>query len=46
VVEQAVEHRTHVEQGVSFAIEHAIALLDGGLSDGLCQVALARARRT
>ena len=35
-----------IEQGVGFAIEHAIALLDGGLADGLGQVTLAGAGRT
>src|SRR5258708_28894942 len=32
-----------VEQHMGFAIEHAIALLNGGLADGLRQVALAGA---
>ena len=35
-----------IEQGVGLAIEHAIALLDGGLADGLGQVTLAGAGRT
>jgi len=35
-----------IEQGVGFAIEHAVALLDGGLSDGLRQVTFARTRWT
>ena len=34
-----------LEQGVGFAIEDAIALLDGGAADGLGQVALAGAGR-
>jgi hypothetical protein len=35
-----------IEQGVGFAVEHAIPLLDGGLADGLSQVTFAGARRT
>jgi hypothetical protein len=27
------------KQGMSLAVEHTIALLDGGLADGLCQMA-------
>jgi hypothetical protein len=30
-----------IEPDVSFAIQHAVALLDRSLADGLCQVALA-----
>ena len=33
------------EQGVGLAIQHAVALLDGGTADGLREVALAGARR-
>ena len=33
-----------IEQGVGFAVEHAVSLLDGGLADGLGQVALAGTR--
>jgi len=32
-----------VEQGVSFAVEHAVSLLDGRLSDGLREMAFAGA---
>ncbi len=32
-----------IEQGVGLAVEHAIALLDRSMSDGLGQVTLARA---
>jgi len=32
-----------VEQGMGLAVEHPIALLDGGQPDGLCQMALAAA---
>lgn len=32
-----------LEQGMGLAVEHTIALLDGGLPDGLCQMALAAA---
>ena len=35
--------RQFIEQGVSFAAEHAISLLDGGLSNGLRQVTFPRA---
>jgi hypothetical protein len=35
-----------IEQGVGFTVEHAVALLDGCLSDGLGQVTLAGAGRT
>ena len=35
-----------IQQHVRFAVQHAIALLDGGLADGLGQVALARAAGT
>jgi hypothetical protein len=34
-----------IEQGVGLAVEHAVALLDGRLADGLGQVALASAGR-
>ena len=35
-----------IQQDVRFAIQHAIALLNRGLPDGLCQVAFARASGT
>ena len=35
-----------IQQDVRFAIQHAVALLDGGLADGLGQVTLARAAGT
>ena len=35
-----------IEQGVGLAVEHAIPLLDGGMADGLGQVAFAGAGRT
>jgi len=35
-----------IEQGVGFAVEHAIPLLDGGLADGLSQMTFASTRRT
>ena len=34
------------QQGVGFAIQDAIALLDDGMSDGLCAVTFPAARRT
>ena len=37
--------REFLEQHVGFAVEHAMALLDHGEADRLCQVALARAGR-
>jgi len=35
-----------IEQSVGFAVEHAVSLLNGSLSDGLRQVTFARAGRT
>ena len=34
------------QQAVRFAIQHAVALLDDGVPDGLCAVTFAAARRT
>src|SRR5208283_99294 len=34
-----------IEQGVGLAVEHAVALLDGRLADGLSEVAFAGAGR-
>lgn len=44
----AVSHRIGeiIEQHMGFAVEDAIALQNGGLADGLCQMALARAARS
>ena len=35
-----------IKQVVGFAVEHTIALLDGGLADGLCQMTFSGAGRT
>ena len=35
-----------IEQGVGLAVEHAVALLDGGVANGLGQVTLAGAGRS
>jgi hypothetical protein len=44
-VPSATASARSLEQGVRFAVDHAIALLNGRLADGLGQVTLARAAR-
>jgi len=39
-------HRQLLQQGVGFAIENTVALLDNGVSDGLCAVTFPAPRRT